>query len=38
MQGKTQAHKPELELGLYTVARKRKLIKTSEVVENVDVE
>jgi hypothetical protein len=37
MQGKTRAHKPKLELGLDTVTRRKKLVKTTEVVEHVEV-
>jgi hypothetical protein len=33
MQGKTRAHKPNLELGLHAVTRRKKLVKISEVVE-----
>jgi hypothetical protein len=37
MQGKTRAGKPKLELGLDTITRRKKLIKTNEVVEDVKV-
>ena len=37
MQGKTRAHKPNLELILDTVTCRRKLVKINEVVKNVEV-
>ena len=37
MQDKTRAHKPNLELGLNKVTRKKKLGKFSEIVKDVEV-
>lgn len=37
MQGKTRAHKPNLELILDTVTCRQKLVKINEVVKNVEV-
>ena len=37
MQGKTQSQKPSLALGLDKVARRKKLTRVSEIIEEVDV-
>jgi len=37
MQGKTQSYKPKLDLGLGIVTCRKILVKTSEVVEDVDI-
>jgi hypothetical protein len=37
MQGKTRSHKPKLDLGLDIVTSRKKLIKTIEVVEDVNI-
>jgi hypothetical protein len=37
MQGKTRAQKPKLELELDTVTHRNKLVKTSEIVDDVEI-